>query len=187
MGGLLFKAVAKTDYENIKPAEDNFFNYSAKDIDGNLRNMSEFKDRKCLLVVNVACKCGLTSDHYTQLVQLYKKYKSQGFEILAFPANQFMGQEPWDNAKIKEYVVTNFNVDFTLFDKVEVNGENCNEIFKFLRYNSELHNKETGKTRQIPWNFAKFLIGPNGKVHKFASPKVNPNDMIADIEAMLKV
>jgi len=91
MGGLLFSAVAKTDFEKIKPTEDNFFNYEAKDNEGNIRKMSEFKNRKCILVVNVACKCGLTSDHYKQLVDLYKKYKTQGFEILAFPANQFMG------------------------------------------------------------------------------------------------
>lgn len=97
-----------------------------------------------------------------------------------------MEQEPWDNQKIKEYIQTNFNVDFPLFDKTEVNGENCHEIFKYLRFNSELHDAKSGKTRQIPWNFAKFLVGPDGKVHKFVSPKINPNEMIPDIERMLK-
>ncbi|EAR94389.1 phospholipid hydroperoxide glutathione peroxidase (macronuclear) [Tetrahymena thermophila SB210] len=187
MGSVLLSCMQKSNLEEVKvsPAKDNFFAFEAIDNDGKLRKMSEFKNKKCILVVNVACKCGLTSDHYKQLVEIYKQYKSRGFEILAFPTNDFMEQEPWDNNKIKEYVQTNFNVDFQLFDKIQVNGENCHEIYKFLRFNSELHDSKTGKTRQIPWNFAKFLINPQGKVVKFVSPKYNPEVMIPDIEAML--
>ena len=87
MGSTLLKCASKTKLEDIKPKEVNFFSYEAKDNDGVMRKMSEFKDRKCTMVVNVACQCGLTSDHYTEMVALYKKYKSQGFEILAFPTN----------------------------------------------------------------------------------------------------
>lgn len=85
------------------------------------------------MVVNVACQWGLTSAHYQEMVELYKNYKAKGFEILAFPCNQFMGQEPWDNAKIKETVVTKFGVDFVLFSKTTVNGAECNPIFSYLR------------------------------------------------------
>ena len=77
-------------------------------------------------------------------------------------------------------------MDFPVFDKIKVNGENCSEVFKFLRFNSELHDEKTGKTHQIPWNFAKFLIGSDGKVHKFVHPRTFPDSMIPDIEKMLQ-
>ncbi|KAL4506677.1 hypothetical protein ABPG72_000248 [Tetrahymena utriculariae] len=116
---------------------------------------------------------------------MYKKYKSRGLEILAFPSNQFMGQEPWDPPQIKEFVVTKFGVDFVLFGKVNVNGEDCHEIYKYLRNNSPLYDPKTGNAKQIPWNFAKFLIQSDGTVHSFYGPKTEPKEIEPELEKLL--
>ncbi|KAL4459823.1 hypothetical protein ABPG74_003349 [Tetrahymena malaccensis] len=172
MGSLLYKSVAKTGVEKLTPKTNNFWALEAIDIDGNLRKMSEFQNRKALIVVNVA-------------LEMYKKYKSRGLEILAFPSNQFMGQEPWDPPQIKEFVVTKFGVDFVLFGKVNVNGEDCHEIYKYLRNNSPLYDPKTGNSKQIPWNFAKFLIQSDGTVHSFYGPKTEPKEIEPVLEKLL--
>ncbi|EGR31669.1 hypothetical protein IMG5_104650 [Ichthyophthirius multifiliis] len=109
-----------------------------------------------------------------------------GFTILAFPANQFMSQEPWDPPQIKDFVITKFGVDFPLFGKVDVNGENSHEVYKYLRNNSCLYDPATEKAKNIPWNFGKFLINKEGKVHRFYTPKEMPNEMIPEIEKLLQ-
>ncbi|MGE5435709.1 MAG: glutathione peroxidase, partial [Syntrophothermus sp.] len=125
-----------------------------KDIDGNDVNLSDYKG-KVLLIVNVASKCGYTPQ-YKGLESLYEKYKDKGFEILAFPCNDFGGQEPGTNEEIKEFCSSNFNVKFKLFDKVKVLGSEKSPLYEVLTNNDVTGNGE------IKWNFEKFLISKDG-------------------------
>ena len=103
----------------------------------------------------------------------YEKWKNSGLEILAFPCNQFGGQEAGTHEEIIEFVETNFHTTFPLMEKIEVNGENCHPLFAFLRNGSEeLFDPKTGKAQVIPWNFAKFFVNSDGKVIKYFNPKV---------------
>ncbi|TFK92643.1 glutathione peroxidase-like protein [Polyporus arcularius HHB13444] len=120
---------------------------------------------KVVLIVNVASKCGFTPQ-YKGLEALYKKYKDQGFVILGFPCNQFGGQEPESDEKIAEFCELNHGVSFPLMAKSDVNGDNTNEVYKWLKSQKA---GLLGLTR-IKWNFEKFLIDKEGKVvHRWAS------------------
>lgn len=91
----------------------------------------------------------------------YNQVKQDGFELLAFPCNQFFGQESGTNKEIREFVKRKFGSNFPLFEKIEVNGPKTHPVYRYLRTHSQLCNKETKLTKKIPWNFAKFLL--NGK------------------------
>ena len=127
------------------------YDFSVKDIDHQEICLEKFKG-KTLLIVNVASRCGFTSQ-YTGLQSLYEKYKDKGFEILAFPCNQFGSQEKGTNDEIKEFCSSEYNVSFTLFDKIEVIGDNASPLFKKLT-------QDAG--REIQWNFTKYLINKDG-------------------------
>jgi glutathione peroxidase len=127
------------------------YDFSVKDIDHEEISLEKFKG-KTLLIVNVASRCGFTSQ-YTGLQSLYEKYKDKGFEILAFPCNQFGSQEKGTNDEIKEFCNTEYNVSFKLFDKIEVIGDNASPLFKKLT-------QDAG--REIQWNFTKYLINKDG-------------------------
>ena len=127
------------------------YDFSVKDIDHQEINLEKFKG-KTLLIVNVASRCGFTPQ-YTGLQNLYEKYKDKGFEILAFPCNQFGSQEKGTNDEIKEFCSSEYNVSFTLFDKIEVIGDNASPLFKKLT-------QDAG--REIQWNFTKYLINKDG-------------------------
>ena len=127
------------------------YDFSVKDIAHQEISLEKFKG-KTLLIVNVASRCGFTSQ-YTGLQSLYEKYKDKGFEILAFPCNQFGSQEKGTNDEIKEFCSTEYNVSFTLFDKIEVIGDNASPLFKKLT-------QDAG--REIQWNFTKYLINKDG-------------------------
>ncbi|CDW90044.1 glutathione peroxidase family protein [Stylonychia lemnae] len=128
----------------------------------------------------------LSTFYNTQLVKLHQTYREKGFEILAFPCNQFMKQEPKTNQEIKTFLQTKFNVEFPLFDKVDVNGENAHDIYKYLRINTPtLVRKEKNDIRMIPWNFSKFLVDSNGKVVGYFDPSVQPRKLRQMIENML--
>jgi glutathione peroxidase len=144
--------------------------FSVKDINGKDVSLSEYKG-KVLLIVNVASKCGYTRQ-YSGLQKIYDEYKDKGFEILAFPCNDFGGQEPGTNDEIAEFCSTNFNVTFPLFDKIKVLGENKNPLYKMLTNNS---NVEKG---DINWNFEKFLISKNGEVIARYKSSVEPESDI---------
>jgi len=137
---------------------------SVKDIDGKaIKKLGDIlKDKKLTLIVNVASKCGLTKKSYTQMSDLYSKYKDQGLEILAFPCNQFGSQEPGNNEQIKKFACERQNAQYLLFDKVNVNGPNAHDLFKFLRFNSELHDPKQKIVGHIHWNFGKFLVDQTG-------------------------
>ena len=127
------------------------YDLSVKDIDHQEISLEKFKG-KTLLIVNVASRCGFTPQ-YTGLQSLYEKYKDKGFEILAFPCNQFGSQEKGTNDEIKEFCSSEYNVSFTLFDKIEVIGDNASPLFKKLT-------QDAG--REIQWNFTKYLINKDG-------------------------
>lgn len=160
--------------------EKSIHDFTVKDIDEKEVPLSKYKG-KVLLVVNVASKCGLTTGNYTELSNIYEKYKAQGFEILAFPCNQFGGQEPGNNTQIKEFACTRFKAEFPIFDKVDVNGPNTAPVYKFLK-----SSKGTGLFGDgVKWNFEKFLIDRDGKVVERYLPTTSPLQIEKDIQNLL--
>ncbi|GLT90889.1 hypothetical protein SLE2022_088040 [Rubroshorea leprosula] len=157
------------------------FDFTVKDAKGNDVDLSTYKG-KVLLIVNVASKCGLTDSNYTELNQLYEKYKDQGLEILAFPCNQFAQQEPGTNDQILDFVCTSFKSEFPIFDKVEVNGDNTSPLYKFLKSGNWGLYKD-----DIQWNFAKFLINKEGQVAGRYYPGTTPLSLEYDIKKLLGV
>lgn len=174
----------KSASEKLVPIATSFFELSAKDIDGNLFQFSSLKKHGAFLIVNVASYCGFTKPNYASLNEVYAKYSSLGLEILGFPCNQFANQENICNVDIKELVVKTYGVKFPLFEKIEVNGENTHDVFKYLRVNSELHDEKEG-TKEIPWNFSVFLVDREGKVRGFYPPHVKPTSLGEEIEKLL--
>jgi glutathione peroxidase len=159
--------------------EDNFYQFTARSLQGKDISMDTYKG-KVVLVVNTASKCGLTPQ-YEGLENLYEKYKDQGLVILGFPCNQFGNQEPGTEKEISEGCLINYGVSFPMFSKIEVNGENTHPIYKYLK------NRLSGILgKNIKWNFAKFLIDRNGNPVKRFSPTTIPEKLIKDIEKYLK-
>jgi glutathione peroxidase len=156
-----------------------FYNFKIKSISGKEINMSEFIG-KVILIVNTASKCGLTQQ-YTGLQELNEKYKDQGLVIIGFPCNQFGGQEPGTEEEISNNCLINYGVTFLMTEKIDVNGDNADPIFVYLK-------KELPGLlglNEIKWNFGKFLIDKNGKPFKRFAPTTEPKDLIKDIEMLL--
>ena len=137
-----------------------------KDMDGKEVKLSDYRG-KVLLIVNVASKCGFTPQ-YKGLETIYEKYKERGFEILAFPCNDFGGQEPGTNEEIKEFCETKFNVTFKLFDKIKVLGEDRSPLY------ARLINNDVTDKGDVKWNFEKFLIDRNGNIAARFRSKITP-------------
>ena len=137
-------------------------------------------DGKTLMIVNVASECGLTF-HYEGLQELYNEYNSQGLEILAFPCNQFGAQEPGTNDEIKSFCTEKFNVTFPIFNKIDVNGPNEDPLYTFLKNISS----EGADVKDIEWNFTKFLFNKNLELFKRYDPRVEPSNLVADIQSIL--
>ena len=135
---------------------------------------------KVLLVVNTASKCGFTPQ-YDGLEALWKQYGDQGFEVLAFPCNQFGGQEPGSAEEIDSFCKVNFGVSFPLFAKIDVNGDDTIPLYKWLKTAAPGIVGTTG----IKWNFTKFLIGRDGKVVQRYAPLDKPASIAKDIEKLL--
>jgi len=154
--------------------DNNIYQFEVNNIDLKKVSLSDFKD-KTLLIVNVASACGFTPQ-YTGLQYLYEKYKDKGFEILAFPCNQFGGQESGTNEEIKTFCDTSYNLTFKLFDKVEVKGGNASPLFKFL---------EEQSGREIQWNFSKFLINKHGEYVKGFGTQKTPEAIEGNIKELL--
>lgn len=156
--------------------------FEMKDIDGKTVPLKSYKG-KVVLVVNVASKCGLTPQ-YKGLQAIYSKYKDKGFVILGFPANNFKQQEPGSNAEIKTFCSANYGVEFPMFAKISVKGEDIHPLYKYLT------EKETNPeyAGEIRWNFDKFLVGKDGSILKRFHPKVKPegDEITAAIESALK-
>lgn len=156
----------------------NFYQFTAKTLQGKDLAMEEFKG-KTVLVVNTASKCGFTPQ-YAGLEELYQKHKDKGLVILGFPCNQFGNQEPGDEKSIAEGCLINYGVSFPMFSKVEVNGTNAHPIFKYLK-------NELGGVlgKKIKWNFTKFLINKNGKPVKRFAPITAPEKLEPEILKLL--
>lgn len=171
-------AIAKNNIKGDKMSS-NIKNVTVKDINGKNVKLSDYNG-KVLLIVNVASYCGYTKQ-YSGLEEIYRKYKDKGFEILAFPCNQFGQQEPGSNEEIKNFCSTKFDVTFRLFDKIDVNGSNKSPLYTILTDNSV-----TGKG-DINWNFEKFLIDKNGNVVARYPSKVEPTskELISALEKEL--
>jgi len=152
---------------------------AARRLNGEERNLSEFGGR-VLLIVNVASRCGFTPQ-YTGLEALYRKLGPRGFSVLGFPCNQFGAQEPGSEAEIGSFCDTSYGVTFPLFAKIEVNGPDTHPLYQHLK------SEKPGLlgTQAIKWNFTKFLVDRQGNVVKRYAPNDKPEDIEADIVALL--
>ena len=150
-------------------------------LEGSPADLGQYEG-KALLVVNVASKCGLTPQ-YEGLQKLHEEYAARGFEVLGFPCNQFMGQEPGTAEEIREFCDTSYGVTFPLFEKVDVNGDQRHPIFAELTDAADA----SGEAGDVKWNFEKFLVSPDGKVVGRFRPQVSPEDpdLVAAIEEQL--
>ena len=162
-------------------AEDSVYEFKVKNIEGKDVDLSEYKG-KVLLIVNVASKCGATPQ-YDPLQALYKKYADKGLVVLGFPANNFGGQEPGTDTEIAEFCTSKYSVEFPMFSKVSVKGDDKAPLFSYL---TSAENPD--KQGDIGWNFEKFLIGKDGKLIRRFATKVDPTnaDLVAAIETALK-
>ncbi|MCX7285603.1 MAG: glutathione peroxidase [Novosphingobium sp.] len=153
--------------------------FKARKPNGEMIDLAE-KLGKVLLVVNTASKCGFTPQ-YDGLEKLHQSYGERGFEVLAFPCNQFGAQEPGTADEIESFCKVNFGLSFPLMAKIEVNGDNADPLYDWLK-------KEAPGllgTKAVKWNFTKFLIGRDGKVVRRYAPTDKPESIAKDIEALL--
>jgi glutathione peroxidase len=152
-----------------------------KALDGGPADLADYRG-KALLIVNVASFCGLTPQ-YKGLQELHEEYAARGFEVLGFPCNQFMGQEPGTAPEIREFCDTNYGITFPLFEKIDVNGAQRHPVYQEL---TELADDE-GKAGDVAWNFEKFLVSTDGAPVRRFRPTVTPEDagLRAAIEAQL--
>ncbi|MDA3811048.1 MAG: glutathione peroxidase [Spirochaetaceae bacterium] len=158
---------------------ESFYRLKAKRINGEKISMDEYKG-KTILVVNVASKCGFTPQ-YEGLEKLYKENIDKGLVILGFPCDQFGHQEPGNEEEIESFCKLNFGVTFPLFKKIDVNGDETHEVYKYLKDSLPgLLGKD------IKWNFTKFLIGPDGKPLKRFASTVKPEKLQSHIKTLLK-
>jgi glutathione peroxidase len=141
------------------------YDYTVETIDGNKMSLADYKG-KVLLIVNVASNCGYTPQ-YADLQKLYETHKNKDFEILAFPANNFMNQEPGSNAQIKNFCSNNYGITFPLFSKISVKGDDIHPLYKFLTESTN---------EKVKWNFQKYLINREGKPVAVFTPPVNVTD-----------
>lgn len=157
-----------------------------------------------MLIVNTASNCDFTYQ-YEGLEKLFRKYKDDGFVVLAFPCNQFLSQEPEEHEDIRKFCKTNYNITFPIFEKVKVNGPDAHPLFKYLKENSsdygfdESANKSTRRikrllkehypqyldNKEIKWNFTKFLVNRNGEVLNRFDPTVEPGKLEEKIQKTL--
>jgi glutathione peroxidase len=157
----------------------NIYNQVVKKSDMTETTLEEFKN-KVLLIVNVASACGLTYQ-YEGLQSLHNKYKESGLEILGFPCNQFGAQEPGTNEEIQFFCTEKYDVSFNVFNKIDVNGKDADPFYNFLK------NERPGimGTKNIKWNFSKFLVNKNGEVIKRYGPTTKPESIESDIIKLL--
>lgn len=155
-----------------------FYDYTVKGRAGEDVSLSTYKG-KVLLVVNTATGCGFTPQ-YEGLQKLYDKYKDQGFEILDFPCNQFGNQAPGTIEEIQSFCTLNYGTTFPRFAKIDVNGRNASDLYRFLK-----KEKKSALGGTIKWNFTKFLIDREGNVVNRFEPATTPESIEKDIVALL--
>ena len=157
----------------------NIYGFTMKTIDGREKPLSDYQG-KVLLIVNVASRCGYTPQ-YKDLEEVYRKYRSQGFRILAFPANNFGGQEPGSDEEINEFCSTNYDVTFDLFSKISVKGDDQHPLYRYIT-------NESPFPGEVKWNFQKYLADRKGNIVAMFPSRVKPSDkqVVEKIEALLK-
>ncbi len=155
-----------------------FYQFNAETINGEKVSMQNYAGN-VVLVVNTASKCGLTPQ-FDGLQKLHSQYYNKGLRILGFPCNQFASQDPGSNEEIASFCLKNYGVDFTMFDKVNVNGKNAHPLFDYLK-------NQLGGTlgKKIKWNFTKFLINKDGKPIRRFAPTTKPKDIEQFIQEAL--
>ena len=149
-------------------------------LDGTKKSLADYRG-KAVLVVNTASECGYTPQ-YADLQEVYAKYRDEGLEVVAFPSNDFGGQEPGGSAEIRDFVDREYSVEFPMFDKVHAKGPEISPVYKTLSQDSG-----EGIRGEVKWNFTKFLVDPQGKIVARFEPPVRPNDpqVLAEIERVL--
>lgn len=175
------------------------YQFSLNTAHGETKNLGDFRD-KVLLIVNTASKCGLTPQ-YEALQNLYAQYCEQGLEILDFPCNQFREQAPENGAEYAQVCQMKFGTQFTIFDKIDVNGANAHPLYVYLKQQQP---KDTGnhlfqdlllklaslgekrEEHDIQWNFTKFLVNRQGDVVARFAPSVTPAEMETEIQKLLR-
>jgi len=153
-----------------------------KSLSGKTVDMAKYQG-KVLLIVNTASECGLTP-HYEGLQELHERYGKEGLAVLGFPCNQFGGQEPGSAKEIRAFCTKNYGVEFDMFAKIDVNGENRDDLYKYLT-SLDTKPKPSG---DVKWNFEKFVVDRKGKVVARFQPNTKPDDekLVGAIEAQLK-
>ncbi|QMT33417.1 glutathione peroxidase [Conchiformibius steedae DSM 2580] len=174
------------------------YDFNVNTLDYETRSLGDYRG-KVLLIVNTATKCGLTGQ-YEQLQALYAKYREQGLEILDFPCNQFREQAPEEGKEYAQLCQMKFGTEFTIFEKIEVNGDNAHPLYVYLKEqqpedqgNAKFQDllirlASLGEKREgsdIKWNFTKFLINRKGEVVARFAPSTEPEEIVADIERLL--
>jgi glutathione peroxidase len=156
----------------------NIYDFSAKAADGSEVSLAKYRGQ-VMLIVNTASKCGFTPQ-YAGLETLYKDLQAKGLTVLGFPCDQFMHQEPGDDAEIQNFCTTKYDVTFPVFSKIEVNGGNAHPLWAYLR-----HEKSGVLGDAIKWNFTKFLIDREGHVVGRFAPTTTPAALKSQIEQLL--
>ncbi|PSF11139.1 glutathione peroxidase [Marinobacter shengliensis] len=158
---------------------ESIYDFSVRDIKGNEASMADYKG-KVLLIVNTASKCGFTPQ-FEGLQALHEELGDQGFEVLGFPCNQFMNQDPANDDAISQFCSLNYGVSFPMFAKVDVNGDGAHPLFQFLKREA----KGLMGSEKVKWNFTKFLVNRDGQVIRRYAPTAKPADIRSDIEKLL--
>lgn len=180
------------------------YNFKATDINGEEQALNQYEG-KAVLIVNTASKCGFTPQ-LEDLQKLYSQYQGMGLEILGFPCNQFMQQEPGTSEEIAQFCSLNYGVAFPMFEKIDVNGSSTHEVFKYLKENTPFEGFDLNNASDkllnamlqekypeytignaIRWNFTKFLIDKNGNPIKRFESSVSPLDIEPYIKEMLEI
>ncbi|PKP03703.1 MAG: glutathione peroxidase [Bacteroidetes bacterium HGW-Bacteroidetes-6] len=147
---------------------NNLYQFKVKTLEGEEFDLASLKGKK-VMVVNVASKCGYTPQ-YADLQSLYEQYVDSNFTIIAFPANNFLNQEPGDASQIREFCTANYGVTFPVMEKISVKGKDIHPLYSWLTQKSENGIMDA----PVQWNFQKFLIDENGNLVKMIPPKQSP-------------
>jgi len=148
-----------------KPVTPGVYGFRVRTIDGGEKSLADYRG-KALLIVNTASRCGFTPQ-YASLEKLYARYHARGFEILAFPTNNFLSQEPGSNVEIKSFCTRKYKTTFPLFAKISVKGKGIAPLYAYLT-------RDSGHPGDIPWNFTKYLVAPDGRVVERFDPPTDP-------------
>lgn len=174
----MLTALLTTLVLNGSPMPQSLYDFDVKTVDGRTVSLSQYKG-KALLIVNTASQCGYTPQ-YAGLEALYQAYRAKGFEVLAFPANDFGAQEPGTNEEIKTFCALKYKTTFPLFAKIVVKGAGQAPLYQYLTGLSQ-------RGGEVTWNFNKFLVAPDGRVVAHLPSKVEPQspELTKQLEAVL--